>query len=84
MGTSKGLYNPEYPEGSKVRIRSREILEEFLKNWAYHNKLQPKQLDYGGRIAEIESVAFYHGGDELYKLKDVPGIWHESCLQQVD
>jgi hypothetical protein len=21
------------------------------------------------------------GGDELYQLKDVPGIWHEKCLE---
>ena len=26
---------------------------------------------------------FYHGGDELYKLKGMPGVWHEQCLKEV-
>jgi hypothetical protein len=26
--------------------------------------------------------AGHHGGDELYKLKGVPGIWHEQCLEE--
>jgi hypothetical protein len=24
---------------------------------------------------------YYHGGDELYWLKEVPGVWHEQCLR---
>lgn len=24
---------------------------------------------------------YYHGGDELYWLKGVPGVWHEQCLR---
>jgi hypothetical protein len=82
MGKLKGRYNAKYPERSRVRIASREVLEEFLNSWRYHNKLQAKQLDYAGGIAEVESVGFYHGGDVLYKLKDVPGVWHESCLSE--
>ncbi len=82
MGKSKGPYNAEYPEGSKVRIVSREVLEDFLKTWHYHNKLRPEQLGYAGKTAEVESVGFYHGGDEIYKLRGVPGVWHESCLER--
>jgi hypothetical protein len=41
------------------------------------------QFEYAGTIAEIESVGFYQGGDELYKLKGLPGIWHEVCLEDV-
>jgi hypothetical protein len=26
------------------------------------------------------SVGFYHGGDVLYVLEGIPGVWHESCL----
>ena len=26
-------------------------------------------------------VAFYHGGDPLYKLAGIPGLWHEQCLR---
>jgi hypothetical protein len=32
----------------------------------------------------VEDVGFYHGGDELYKLKGVPGVWHEHCLREVE
>jgi hypothetical protein len=81
MGKSKGPYNPEYPAGTKVRVAARPVLENFLRTWEYHNKLDPAQLEYAGAIAEIESVGFYHGGDELYKLKGLPGIWHEACLE---
>jgi hypothetical protein len=41
----------------------------------------PEQLNYANQIAEVESVGIYFGGDELYKLKGVPGIWHEQCLK---
>lgn len=29
----------------------------------------------------VEKVGFYHGGDPLYKLDGVPGVWHEECLE---
>jgi len=64
-----------------VRIASRPLLEDFLETWTLHHKLEPDQLNYAGQIAEVESVGFYHGGDELYKLKGAPGIWHEQCLK---
>lgn len=81
MGRTKGVYNAEFPKGTKVRIGTRATLEDFLKNWGYHNKLELWQLNYAGRLAEVESVTFYHGGDELYSLKDIPGVWHEQCLE---
>jgi hypothetical protein len=83
MGKTRGLYNADFPEGSMVRIASREVLEHFIKTWTLHNKLQPDQLAYAGEIAKVESVGFYHGGDELYKLRDIPGVWHEQCLEPV-
>jgi hypothetical protein len=27
-------------------------------------------------------VGFYHGGDELYELASVPGIWHEQNIHR--
>ena len=81
MGKMKGIYKEEFPKGSKVKIARREFLEEFLKTWKFHNKLKPDQLNYADQIAEVEGVTFYHGGDELYKLKGIPGIWHEECLE---
>ena len=83
MGQTKGIYNAEFPKGSTVRIAERPFLENFLDTWKLHNKLEPNQLDYANNTAEVESVGFYHGGDELYRLKGIPGIWHESCLRPV-
>jgi hypothetical protein len=75
-------YQSEHVKGSRVRIASRAVLEQFLRDWKYHNKLQSEQLNYADRSAEVASVGFYHGGDELYKLKGIPGIWHRQCLLQ--
>lgn len=74
-------YKEAYVAGTKVRIADRSFLEEFKREWKYHHKLDPEQLDYADRIAVVESVAFYHGGDPLYKLDGVPRLWHEQCLR---
>ena len=64
-----------------MKIANRSFLESFLNTWKLHNKLRLEQLNYADQIAEVESVGFYHGGDQLYKLKEIPGIWHEQCLE---
>jgi hypothetical protein len=66
-----------------VRIADRQLLQEFVRTWTYHHKLDPEQLRYAGKAAEIEKVGFYHGGDVLYELRGVQGIWHEECLVPV-
>lgn len=83
MGKTKGPYKEEFPKGSRVKIASRESLEEFMRTWKLHDKLEPGQLEYAGQLAEVESVGFYHGADELYRLKGIPGVWHERCLEAV-
>jgi hypothetical protein len=80
MGKKNGPYNADYSIGAKVRITPREALERFSATWKHHDQLHPEQLAYAGKTAEVESVGFYHGGDELYRLKGTPGIWHEACL----
>jgi hypothetical protein len=84
MGKTKGYYNAEFPSGTKVRIAARKELEQFLEEWKYHHPLEQSQIAYAGEVAEVETVAFYHGGDELYTLKGIPGTWHESCIQRTD
>ncbi|MGH7706438.1 MAG: hypothetical protein ACREM6_00670 [Vulcanimicrobiaceae bacterium] len=81
MGKSRGLYKEEFSEGSMVKIASRSFLETFLRTWKLHNQMEPAQLNYADQVAEVESVGFYHGGDELYRLKGIPGVWHEQCLE---
>ena len=73
-------YQSEHAKGSRVKIASRPALEQFLREWKYHNKLQPEQLNYSDQFAEVESIGFYHGGDKLYKLKGIPVVWHLRCL----
>lgn len=75
------LYKATFPEGSKVRVISKTALEAFVRDWKYHHKLQPEQMSYAGVIATVKKVSFYHGGDQLYVLEDVPGIWNEPCLE---
>jgi hypothetical protein len=73
-------YKEDFPVGSMVRIADAVRLREFQRVWKYHHKLIPEQLDYAGQVAEVRKVSFYHGGDVLYNLRDVPGICHEQCL----
>jgi len=80
MEQAPNIYNEAFPQGTKVKIASRPVLEEFLATWKLHNKLDPEQLKYADQTAEVESVGFYHGGDELYKLKGIIGVWHKRCL----
>ena len=80
MGRLKGAYNPEFPVGSRVRILERPTLEQFMRQWKLHNPLEPRQLEFGGQLATVAEVGYYHGADELYRLEGVPGMWHESCL----
>ena len=81
MSNENYIYHEAFPKGSKVKIQNQPFLEDFLRSWTLHNKLNPEQLDYAGQVAEVETVGFYHGGDELYKLKNIPGIWHKQCLE---
>ena len=37
-------------------------------------------MPYAGTVARVATVGFYHGGDVLYTLENIPGIWHEVCL----
>jgi hypothetical protein len=80
MGKSKGVNKAEYEVGSQVRVADRAFLEKFLEEGQYHNELEPEQLEYAGRAAEVKKVEFFTGGDEIYTLEGIPGVWHEECL----
>jgi hypothetical protein len=64
-----------------VRIASKASLEGFARDWKYHHQLEPTQMEYAGTTAIVKQVGFYHGGDPLYTLENVPGLWHEQCLE---
>jgi len=80
VGRTKSAYNAEFPVGTVVRVVNRPQLDEFMKTWRFHHPLTEDQLAYGGVQSRVSDVGFYHGGDELYHLEGVPGIWHENCL----
>ena len=82
MGRTKGLNVAEFEVGTEVRIADRSFLESFLEAGQYHNELEPEQLEFAGRAAKVKEVSFFHGGDEIYTLDGIPGVWHEECLQQ--
>jgi hypothetical protein len=96
MGQHRGAYQADYPAGARVRIISMEELLAFKANpWRFlpasaqpayprHNPLTDEQLAFASQIAVVKSVYFYHGGDELYVLEDVPGVWHEQWLEAAD
>jgi len=83
MGRTKGAYSAEFPAGTMVRVASRPQLEEFLRTWRLHHPLTEDQLAYADVQGRVVDVGFYHGGDELYHVEGIPGIWHECCLEQV-
>jgi hypothetical protein len=83
VGRTKGVNNAEFEVGQQVRVADRGFLESFLEAGQYHNELEPDQLEYAGQEAKVTSVTFFHGGDEIYALEGIPGVWHEECLSAV-
>jgi hypothetical protein len=59
------LYEEDFPVGSKVRMASREYLENFERSWKYHHPLESLQLHHAGEVATVSAVGFYHRGDVL-------------------
>ncbi|HTV47809.1 MAG TPA: hypothetical protein VMG59_05145 [Phycisphaerae bacterium] len=84
MGTRNGPMKADFPTGTIVRIATVEILSQFMRpQWKFHHPIEEFQLGFAGREAKVRSVGYYHGGDELYWLDGILGIWHEKCLEPV-
>jgi hypothetical protein len=79
--TEPTLYKEAFPAGTEVRVADRAFLDDFLATWKYHHKLRSEQLAYADRVTKVEGVSFYHGGDPVYKLAGIPGLWLEQCLR---
>ena len=65
-------------------MKARPFLEQFQREWKYHNPISEQQLDAAGAVDTVMAVGFYHGGDTLYTLFNIAGTWHEDCLEQVN
>jgi hypothetical protein len=84
MAAPTSYYDPaKYREGALVKVVPRSNLEAFQTSWKLHHPLQSEQLAYAGRTAKVLKSLMHHGGDVLYQLEGVPGIWHEQCLEAV-
>jgi hypothetical protein len=70
----------KFQAGDVVRIANRATLDQFFQSWKLHHPIQPDQLQYAGRVTKVGRSSMYHGGDILYELHDVPGIWHQQLL----
>jgi hypothetical protein len=66
--------------GTKVRIAPLERLQAFQRDWGFHHPLEDDQVRFAGLPDTVKTVAFYHGGDVIYTLERVRGIWHEQLL----
>jgi hypothetical protein len=78
------IYTPSFPVGSRIRVISKAALEKFAQSWKYHHKLLPEQMEFAGASSTVKEVSFYHGGDQLYVLENLPGIWNEPCIEPAD
>jgi len=70
----------KYLPGDTVRIADQKVLEQFFLTWKLHHPLVADQIPLGGQTATIKTSMMYHGGDILYELVEVPGIWHQQLL----
>ena len=80
----KKLWAHTKSSSQKVPESKSQTADEFLRTWKFHDKLRPEQLRYADKVAKVKAVAFYHGGDVLYELKGLPGLWHEQCLRPAE
>jgi hypothetical protein len=73
-------YKSALAVGRRVRVQSRPMLERFKADWKYHHPLSDEQLGFADVDTDVVDVSYYHGGDPLYQLRGIPGLWHEPCL----
>jgi hypothetical protein len=82
MSEASKPYVAAFPVGSVVRVIDVETLGQFRPPaWRFHNPLEMLQLEFAGRVTTVAAIGYYHGGDALYTLADLPGVWHEGCLE---
>ena len=84
MGKRTVLTKRSFPRVAKSKLRTVLFWKTSTEQWKSQHNLKPEQLGFADEIASVSSVGFYHGGDELYELEGVPGLWHEACLRAIE
>ena len=74
------VHRAAFSIGASVRIKERTELERFARDWTSTNSLTPHQFCDAGVAGVVDSVAFDDGGNPLYTLERIGGIWHEENL----
>jgi hypothetical protein len=74
-------YDASFPKGTLAQVADRATLENHKLTWKYFYPLQDEQLAFAEKIGEVVWLGYYHGGDPLYQLEGIPGVWHEDCLR---
>jgi hypothetical protein len=77
-------YEAAFEVGSEVAIGDLVELKHFQRTWRFHNPLQEEQLRHASKVSRVAKLGFYHGGDPLYELEGIPGVWHEVCLRKAE
>ena len=68
--------------GDAVRIGDVADLERFQRLSAHPDPLPDSYFKYAGQVAEVIDTGYYPDGDNIYRLKGIPGVWHEGCLSR--
>jgi hypothetical protein len=79
--TTSGGAQQFHSKSPKSIPASSRKLELFMREWKYHHKLRLEQLPYADHETLVKEVGFYHGGDPIYTLEGIPGLWLEPCLR---
>ncbi len=67
-----------------VRTKPRGYLEHHRETKSVlHHPPDEQQLEYGGREALVKTVLEYHGGELVYELEEIPGLWRFDCIEEV-
>jgi hypothetical protein len=75
------VYDPaKFRDGTTIHLAERATLDEFFRTYDGHHRLEANQLESGGKVAIVRASYMYHGGDMLYELEGLPGLWHEQLL----
>jgi hypothetical protein len=80
--TTPTAREPRFPVGTGVRIADLDDLARFMADRRQHHSLESVQLEHAGEVTTVREISYYHTGDPLYTLENVPGVWHEACLRQ--
>jgi len=76
-----GPCKEQFPVGTKVQVKDEGYLRQFQERWKSHHPISLEQIETAGQVDIVTNVGFNHGGNVLYKLQRLPGIWHEECLE---